>query len=70
MINTNIKANYMQPKNSVMKIFYRFAAIAIVSFAVACGAGAKDKKGDLNDKKVQLQKLKDQKRALSLPQRV
>ena len=60
MINTNIKANYMQPKNSVMKIFYRFAAIAIVSFAIACGAGAKDKKGDLNDKKVQLQKLKDQ----------
>ena len=66
MINTNIKANYMQPKNSVMKIFYRFAAIAIVSFAVACGAGAKDKKGDLNDKKVQLQKLKDQQTKIAL----
>jgi membrane fusion protein (multidrug efflux system) len=36
-------------------------AAIILSSLVACGSGAKDKKGDLGDKKVQLEKLKKDK---------
>jgi membrane fusion protein, multidrug efflux system len=50
-----IKLDYMQ---NIWKI--SLAAI-ILSSLVACGSGAKDKKGDLGDKKVQLEKLKKEK---------
>ncbi|MGB2702592.1 MAG: efflux RND transporter periplasmic adaptor subunit [Chitinophagaceae bacterium] len=44
--------------NNIFKI--SFAAIIAVSL-VACGAGAKDKKGDIGDMKVKLEKLKKEK---------
>ncbi len=49
------KLNYM---NNMLKIF--FTAVIAVSLA-ACGAGAKDKKGDTADLKVKLEKLKKEK---------
>jgi RND family efflux transporter MFP subunit len=52
------KLNYM---NNFLKI--SFAAIIAVSL-VACGAGAKDKKGDIGDLKVKLEKLKKEKSTL------
>jgi len=55
MIN---KPKYM---NNILKI--SFAAIIAVSL-VACGAGAKDKKGDIGDMKVKLEKLKKEKGTL------
>ena len=42
-----------------MKLLYQLAAVMMVSTAMACGNSSKEKKGDLNDKKVALQKLKD-----------
>src|SRR5881394_1307960 len=36
-------------------------ASVVVSLLVACGSGAKDKKGDIGDKKVQLEKLRKDK---------
>jgi membrane fusion protein, multidrug efflux system len=47
--------------NNILKI--SFAAIIAVSL-VACGAGAKDKKGDVGDMKVKLEKLKKEKSTL------
>lgn len=47
--------------NNILKV--SFAAIIAVSL-VACGAGAKDKKGDTGDMKVKLEKLKKEKNAL------
>lgn len=47
--------------NSIIKI--SFAAIVAV-FSVACGEGAKDKKGDTGDMKVKLEKLKKEKSSL------
>ncbi len=47
--------------NNILKI--SFAAIIAVSL-VACGAGAKDKKGDTGDLKAKLEKLKKEKNAL------
>jgi membrane fusion protein, multidrug efflux system len=47
--------------NNMIKIL--FAAIITVSL-VACGAGAKDKKGDIGDMKVKLEKLKKEKSTL------
>ena len=55
MIN---KLKYM---NNILKI--SFAVIIAVSLA-ACGAGAKDKKGDAGDLKAKLEKLKKEKNAL------
>ena len=52
------KPKYM---NNILKI--SFAAIIAVSL-VACGAGAKDKKGDIGDMKVKLEKLKKEKGTL------
>lgn len=52
------KPKYM---NNILKI--SFAAIIAVSMA-ACGAGAKDKKGETGDLKVKLEKLKKEKIAL------
>jgi membrane fusion protein, multidrug efflux system len=52
------KPKYM---NNILKI--SFAAIIAVSL-VACGAGAKDKKGDTGDLKAKLEKLKKEKNAL------
>ena len=49
------KLNYM---NNILKI--SIAAIIAVTL-VACGAGAKDKKGDIGDMKVKLEKLKKEK---------
>jgi RND family efflux transporter MFP subunit len=49
------KMNYM---NHILKI--SFAAIIAFSL-MACGAGAKDKKGDVGDMKVKLEKLKKEK---------
>lgn len=43
---------------------YKYLAIAIIALSVtmaSCGEGAKDKKGDLGDKKVKLEKLKTEK---------
>lgn len=47
--------------NKILKI--SFTAIIVVSL-VACGMGAKDKKGDAGDLKVKLEKLKKEKNAL------
>ena len=47
--------------NNILKI--SFAAIIAVAL-VACGAGAKDKKGDIGDIKVKLEKLKKEKSTL------
>ncbi len=47
--------------NNILKI--SFAAIIAVSL-VACGAGAKDKKGDVGDMKVKLEKLRKEKNTL------
>lgn len=52
------KLNYM---NNILKI--SFTALVAVSL-VACGAGAKDKKGDVGDLKVKLEKLKKEKSTL------
>ena len=52
------KQKYM---NNILKI--SFAAIIAVSL-VACGAGAKDKKGDAGDLKAKLEKLKKEKNTL------
>lgn len=51
-----------------MNTVNKFSAILLllsVTFFVACGESAKDKKGELNDKKVELQKLKDQQAEIS-----
>jgi membrane fusion protein, multidrug efflux system len=47
--------------NNIVKI--SFAAIIAITL-VACGAGAKDKKGDVGDLKVKLEKLKKEKNTL------
>lgn len=47
--------------NNIVKIF--FAAL-FVSTLVACGAGAKDKKGEIGDIKVKIEKLKKEKSSL------
>ena len=47
--------------NSIIKI--SFTAIIAV-FLVACGAGAKEKKGDIGDMKVKLEKLKKEKSSI------
>lgn len=47
--------------NNILKI--SFTAIIAVSL-VSCGTGAKDKKGDIGDMKVKLEKLKKEKNAL------
>ncbi len=49
-----------------MKIINRLVMIAAVSLAVGCGGAAKDDKGEINDKKVELQKLKDQQGKIAL----
>jgi RND family efflux transporter MFP subunit len=54
------KTKYM---NNILKI--SLTAIIAVSL-VACGAGAKDKKGDIGDMKVKLEKLKKEKNALDV----
>ena len=50
----------MQFKNTGMKIFYQLAVIATFSLLASCGASTKEKKSDVNDKLVELQKLKDE----------
>jgi membrane fusion protein, multidrug efflux system len=50
--------NKLKYMNNILKI--SFAAMIAVSL-VACGAGAKDKKGDIGDMKVKLEKLKKEK---------
>lgn len=52
------KSDYMR---NIWKIFF---SVILISIAVSCGQGAKDKKGDLGDKKVQLEKLKKDKAKL------
>ena len=49
-----------------MKNIVRFSFVAMVaiSFAACGGKGAKDKKGDVGDMKVKLEKLKKEKNAL------
>ncbi len=54
----NYKMNYM---NNMFKL--SVAAFLLVAIA-ACGTGAKDKKGDVGDMKVKLEKLKKQKNSL------
>jgi len=46
---------------NIWKIFF---SVILISLAVSCGSGAKDKKGDLGDKKVQLEKLRTDKTKL------
>jgi membrane fusion protein, multidrug efflux system len=59
--NYNPSNLYMKIQNiSIMNSLYRAAAMVLIVSLAACGAGSKEKKGDLNDKKVELQKLKDQ----------
>ena len=41
-----------------MKLLYQLAAFILISTAVACGASSKENKGELTDKKVELEKLK------------
>jgi RND family efflux transporter MFP subunit len=55
----NNKLNYM--KNITWKITF---AVIITAALTACGSGAKDKKGDLGDLKVKLEKLKKDKNGL------
>ena len=50
----------MGPINNKLRIAYRIAMLGAISLAVACDASTKEKKGDLTDKKVALQRLKDQ----------
>src|SRR5689334_15453054 len=50
----------MQFKNTGMKVFYPLALIAAFSVLASCGASTKEKKSDVNDKLVELQKLKDE----------
>jgi len=57
MINQH-KTNDMQVKNKRMKLLYQLAAFILISTAVACGASSKENKGELTDKKVELEKLK------------
>lgn len=47
--------------NNVLKTFF---GITVVASLAACGAGAKDKKGDVGDMKVKLEKLKKEKNDL------
>jgi membrane fusion protein, multidrug efflux system len=54
----NYKMNIM---NKIMNIF---SAVAIAVLLVACGSGAKDKKGDVTDLKVEIEKLKKEKSTL------
>ena len=44
-----------------MNKFWKILAIAVAVIITSCGDGAKDVKGDLNDKKVKLEKLKSEK---------
>jgi membrane fusion protein, multidrug efflux system len=53
--------NKLKAMNNILKI--SFAAIIAVSL-VSCGAGAKDKKGDISDLKAKLEKLKKEKSTL------
>jgi membrane fusion protein (multidrug efflux system) len=55
----------MQPKNPRIKIVCQLLILAVISLAVACDASSKEKKGDINDKKVELKKLKDQQTKIS-----
>ncbi|HYF32139.1 MAG TPA: efflux RND transporter periplasmic adaptor subunit [Chitinophagaceae bacterium] len=48
-----------------MNALYRLAALALVVSMAACSGSAKEQKGELNDKKVQLQQLKDQQTKLA-----
>jgi len=57
MINQH-KTTDMQVKNKRMKLLYQLAALIMISTALACGASSKENKGELTDKKVELEKLK------------
>lgn len=50
----------MQPKSKKMKTVSRLAMILIVLLAVSCGGSTKNEKSTVTDKRIQLQKLKDQ----------
>jgi membrane fusion protein (multidrug efflux system) len=55
----------MTNKNNIMKEVLKIvSAVLFISLLVACGSGAKDKKGDVGDKKVQLEKLRTDKAKL------
>lgn len=47
-----------------MNTVYRLAVVVLVAALAACGSGAKEKKGELTDKKVKLQELKAQQEKL------
>jgi membrane fusion protein (multidrug efflux system) len=52
--------NYMQQKKLGMNLIHATAIIAAITMMVSCGASSKENKAALTDKKVKLQKLKDQ----------
>jgi membrane fusion protein (multidrug efflux system) len=52
----------MTNKNNIMKEVLKIVSAVLLIFILAsCGSGAKDKKGDIGDKKVQLEKLRTDK---------
>jgi RND family efflux transporter MFP subunit len=52
----------MTNKNNIMKEVLKIVSAVLFIFILAsCGSGAKDKKGDIGDKKVQLEKLRKDK---------
>jgi membrane fusion protein, multidrug efflux system len=54
-------------KRKIMRQTLTITAIAFVAVVLAsCGGGAKDEKGELNDKKVKLEKLKKEKNTLDV----
>jgi RND family efflux transporter MFP subunit len=55
----------MHFKNNGMKVLYSFFVLAAISVVTGCEASSKEKKSDLNDKLVELQKLKDQQSKLA-----
>jgi RND family efflux transporter MFP subunit len=50
---------------SNMSTVYRLAVMVLIVALASCGAGTKEKKGDLTDKKVKLQELKTQQEKLA-----
>ncbi|TMI68505.1 MAG: efflux RND transporter periplasmic adaptor subunit [Bacteroidetes bacterium] len=55
----------MTNKNNIMKEVLKIvSAVLFIFILAACGSGAKDKKGDVGDKKVQLEKLRTDKAKL------
>lgn len=50
---------------SNMNTVYRLAVMVLIVALASCGAGTKEKKGDLTDKKVKLQELKTQQEKLA-----